>query len=217
MKNDMERFAYRHFLEDEILNPYILKWLILRTVETKDYSIISKICVSDTNSSKIHGYISFLKAVLIVNNINYDSLLNNKYSVDVLNELINIAVIEKLAPERNMPNHINEVNPSKNIRKIQNPYDLAKKAHQEEKNFEKAEELYLEAIKVNDKAPSAAADLFSLMLQRHEPQKALKYLEQYEPIMKKQTYQNLRKQLERILPDLTPVSQSLNNNQHQYL
>lgn len=72
----------------------------------------------------------------------------------------------------------------------------AKTANEKEKNAEKAERLYLEAIQKNDRPGSAAADLVRLMMHNHKLEKAAEYLERYgSKYMREKAYENVRKQL----------------------
>lgn len=79
----------------------------------------------------------------------------------------------------------------------------AKKAREQEKNLSKAESLYLEALQKNERPSAAAADLVSLMIQKHEISKAAEYLEQYgSRYMREEAYKNVRAQLIKMDPKL---------------
>ena len=73
--------------------------------------------------------------------------------------------------------------PSKHpIPKGSNPYAKAKREEFVYKNFEKAELLYLKAIKIGDRKVSAIKDLASLLNQRGRTQEAIDLLKKYKDL-----------------------------------
>ena len=108
-KDYMELFACRHLIDDSELNPYILKWLILRLIETDDYSIVSKINAAKVTPSKLQGYLAFIRAVLLANGIEYNSMLDYDNTKESLSELIHIFMKEDIGSGTRMVEHIPEI------------------------------------------------------------------------------------------------------------
>ena len=199
-KDYMELFACRHLIENEELNPYILKWLILRLIEKDDYSIVTKIDTNKTAPSKIAGYCAFIKAILLANGIDYDSMLDYENTRKSLSVLIDIFSKENIGSSFKMAEYIPEI--YEPIIPIEKPtsecptYMAAKKVREQEKKLAKAEKLYIEAIQKNERPGAAAADLVGLMMQRHDFSKAAEYLGQYgSKYMREEAYRNVRAQL----------------------
>ena len=199
----MELFACRHLVDDDELNSYILKWLALRIIKNKDYSILSEIAVSNQKTEKIHGYLALIKIVLLANNVNYNSSLDDISSKKTLAELLRLVNREIMGNGTTMIDHL----PNRNTRfetdkgpaSMWPTYIEAKKAREQEKNFIKAEKLYIEAIKENEKPEAATADLVGLMMQRRLFNRAAEYLKQYgSRYMSEEAYDNVKKQLIKI-------------------
>ena len=236
-KEDMELFACRNLICDKVLNPYILKWLISRMAEIDDYSIISKINVSEPEQSKIEGYSAFIKATLLSNGEDYNSVLNSA-TKEYLSELVHIFMGKNIGSGMKMVEHIHDdvqqsvdvsdeeqISESSVNRTTQfyrkndvsyagvldcPTYTAAKLAREQEKNLTKAEKLYVEAIKKNERPGSAAADLVGLMMQKRNFNKAAEYLGLYgSKYMREEAYRNLRLQLLDMNPKLaSKISQT---------
>lgn len=196
----MELFACRHLIDDGELNPYILRWLVLRLIETDDYSIVTKINVSKATVSKLHGYLAFIRVILLANGIEYNSMLDYDNTKESLSELIHIFMKENIGSGTKMVGHIPEI--KIHVTPIEKPtsecptFMTAKRAREQEKNLTKAEKLYIEAIQKNERPGAAAADLVGIMMQRHNYSKAAEYLGKYgSKYMREEAYKNVRAQL----------------------
>ena len=198
----MELFACRHLINDSTLNPYILKWLIQRMIESDDYSIISKIESKKATPSKLIGYLAIIKAVLLANGVAYNAMLDYDRSYEALSELLHIFMNEKIGSRLKMVKHIPLLEEKVMPVLIEKPtsecptYMAAKRAREQERNFLKAEKLYIEAIQKNERPGAAAADLVGLMMQKHHLSRAAEYLGQYgSKYMREEAYRNVRAQL----------------------
>lgn len=202
----MEYFACHHLIYNIKHNPYILKWLLNRMYVSNDYSVINRIHIIDT--FQIPTFIIFIKSCLLLNDIQYDKKLDNDESKSTLDFLIEYFLKIKTEFSQKMKNHfITKSIINKKKEDVVPPngyYFAAKKAREEDKDLIKAEELYLKAIKHNDRASAASADLVSLMIQRRNFQKAAQYLGQYgSKYMREEAYKNVKNQLSSNNSDLT--------------
>ena len=197
---NMEYFACRHFIEDTRLDAFIVKWLVERMIESDDYSVISRINSNNTFPEKTRGYIATLKAIFIANNIQHDTKHDLKDKKQELGELLHIFMQEIIGSGQKMKEYVQEPvilaepieKPTAECPKIK----AATQARQQEKNFDKAEQLYLEAIRENERPTTAAAELVGLMMQKRDLTKAAEYLVQYgSKYMREAAYKNVRAQL----------------------
>lgn len=212
--NDMEKFACRHLIYNNgKLNPYILKWLLTRMIENDDFSIINEINSNETNSQRLQGYISFVKAALTSKGINYGSESS-------LDGLINVFKKSNVGSQSKMSAYISKTQIPKMPQKVTQPknsvevsiYMQARKARDELGDFDEAERLFLTSIHKGEKTSSAVADLINLMFQIHDFKKALKYLNEYKQYLDSTKYENIRTSIFKADPNLRYGTQTENTS-----
>lgn len=213
----MEHFACHHLIDDANLNAYILKWLVERMIETDDFSVISKINADVIETYKVSECLAVVKASLIANNVAYDSSLDSEETRESLRELLRIFSAEIVVSGKRMLKYFSEVvapvvklpKPKKvyipkpvyiSKPRTENPTFMAAKRAREKKDFERAEKLFVEAIRKSERPDAAAAELVNLMFQEHDFEKAATYLGQYGKYMREAVYKNLQIQLARLNP-----------------
>lgn len=196
----MEMFASRHFVLDDDLNTYIVKWLIERMIATRDYSLLSFVNRHNATDKKLPGLLASLKAILLANGINYNSMLDYDATPDSLMELLSIFKQRNIESEVKLIKYIqlSKVKPVVDEKPASEykTYFAAKYAREQEMDFDKAEKLYIEAIMKNERPSAASADLVGLMMQKRNYYKASTYLGQYgSKFMREEAYKNLCAQL----------------------
>lgn len=203
-------FAARHFVLDKNSNAYIFKYVLEKMVEKDDFSLCGKITTKSITRSQLHAYHSFIRAVLLINNVEYNAMLDYDIteasledllrilkgkSIGSSNELMNCLPVEKII--------VKQQSTAQDTRSLDECpiFAAAEHARMDERNLSKAEQLYIKAIEANEKPGSAVANLYQILIQKRDFKKCAMYLGRYgSKYMREEAYANLKKQFLLIAP-----------------
>ena len=203
-------FAVRHFVLDKGANAYIYRYLLEKMVEMDDYSVISKVSTKAITSDKLQAYHTFMRAVLLSNNVEYNAMLDFDMTEASLEDLLRIFKGKSIGTKNEFINLISTEETSIELKTtLQDARSLeecpifaaAEQARMEEKNLVKAEKLYIRAIEANEKPGSAVANLYQILIQKREFKDCAMYLGRYgSKYMREEAYANLKKQFLSVAP-----------------
>ena len=87
-ENSQLVFACRHFVYDEELHPYIIKFLLKKMIEKNDYSLFEKISSEKIKKNKLEGLIASILIIFYFKNMEYNLTNNININDKTLNELL---------------------------------------------------------------------------------------------------------------------------------
>ena len=193
-------FACRHFITDSKLQPYIVYYLLHSMIANADYSLLTKLNVREATGGKVHGWLALVKGVLMSCDIEYPKALDEAVPSEALQQLLRLFYAQNIKTNTGMLGYLPAVHEQEKPT-VECPTYMKAREAREEKRFQEAEELFIEAIRRKERPGGAAADLVSLMMQRHLWNRAAKYLEQYGALyMREEAYENMKKQIAVVLP-----------------
>lgn len=205
-------FSVRHFIYDKNPSAFIYKYLLGIMIGTDDYSLCTKVTSKDLSSANLRAYHSFFRAILLANNISYNAMLDFDVTIDGLEDLLKIFKTNSIGTKNEL---ITLLQTKKDIVNAQvNSLDTrsmnecptfaaAEVARMEEKNYFKAEKLYIRAIERKEKPGSAVANLYQILVTQKRYKECAMYLGKYGyKYMREDAYNNLKKQLFIIAPQL---------------
>ena len=182
-------YACRHFIYDNELNPYIIKFLITEMIKQNDFSLISKINISDRSVNSLYGFLSCIIIILDYKSIQYDKFLFQEFNVNKLKEILS------LYSEKIIFNSNKEFLKFLFTEQKLTFYDEAKNA-KENNDFINAEKLYKKAIESNDKIDLSVLDLIDLYRNESKYEEAYDYLEFYgKKYMDNDRYKSIKEEL----------------------
>lgn len=199
-------FACRHFMKDSVLQPYIVYYLLRSMIAKMDYSLLTRLDTRKTTKDNLPGRLALLKGVLLFCDIEYPKELDEAASSEALQQLLRFFYEQDIKTDEGMlaylpVTHVPVADKQDKQEKQEKlaaecPTLMKARRAREEKRFQAAEKLFIEAIRRKERPRGAAADLVSLMMQRHLWSRAAEYLEQYGSLyMRKVAYENLKKQI----------------------
>lgn len=205
-------FAARHFVCDNKANAFIYKYLLEKMIETDDYSLCAEIKAKSNLSEKLHACHSFIRAILLANSIEYNTMLDFDITETALEDLLQIfkgkSIGTKTELLKYLPVEKAIAKPQTIVRDTRSLdecpiFAAAERARMDEKNLAKAEQLYIQAIQSNEKPGSAVANLYQILIQKRKFKTCAMYLGRYgSKYMREETYNNLKKQLISISPSM---------------
>jgi len=211
-EDGMLLFARRHFMKDFELQPYIVYYLLRSMIAKMDYSLLTKLDVRRATERNMPGWLALLKGVLLSCGVAYPKEFDEAASAEALNQLLPLFYAQNIKTNTGMLAYLPATGQQERPAVECPTYMEARKAR-EEKRFQEAEELFLEAIHKKERPGGAAADLVSLMMQQHLWSRAAKYLEQYGSLyMRKEAYENLKRQIVSTTPHNLKVSSQHEKN-----
>ena len=205
-------FAVRHFIIDKKANAFIYKFLLSKMMEMDDYSLCMKISLKNLTNEKMRAYHSFLRAVFIANEIEYNAMLDFDITENSLDDLLkifkgknignNVTLLELFPLEKVIVSQERIVQDNRSLEECPIFVD-AEHARMTEKNLYKAEKLYIKAIENNEKPGSAVANLYQLLVQKRRFKDCAMYLGRYgSKYMREEAYNNLKKQFFVVAPNM---------------
>ncbi|MEX5285139.1 ATP-binding protein [Selenomonas sputigena] len=193
-------FACRHFMNDSRLRPYIVYYLLRSMIANADYSLLTKLNVREATGGNVHGWLALLKGVLLSCGLAYPEETDGTASPEALQQLLRLFYAQNIKTNTGMLGYLPAVHKQEKPT-VECPTYMKAREAREEKRFQAAEDLFIEAIRRKERPGGAAADLVSLMMQRHLWDRAAKYLEQYGALyMREEAYENMKKQIAVVLP-----------------
>lgn len=193
-------FACRHFMNDFKLQPYIVYYLLCSMIANADYSLLTKLDVRRATERNMPGWLALLKGVLLSCGVAYPKEFDEAASAEALNQLLPLFYAQNIKTNTGMLAYLPATGQQERPAVECPTYMKARKAR-EEKRFQEAEKLFIEAIRRKERPSGAAADLVSLMMQRHLWDRAARYLEQYGALyMREEAYENMKKQIVSMTP-----------------
>ena len=165
-------YACRHFIYDKELNPYIVKFLISEMINQNDFSLISKINISNCSVDSLYVFLSSIIIILNYKGIGYNKDLFQKVDINKLQQILS------LYTEKIISNSDNGFLKFLIVEQKLEFYDDAKKA-EKDNDFLNAEIFYKQAIEENDKADLAVIDLINLYRKEDKYKEAYDYLEMH--------------------------------------
>ena len=192
-------FASNHLAFDNILNPYIIKYIAERMLKEKDFSLLSCMSERDTKSGSLQGWIALVRLILQGSGISSYSF-SEPTSWSTLEELLNIcsssvksessgffdlvkSKFEKLEAE------------AARVKAIESADDYFLEAvnASAEKKDDEAIELYLKAIESGHRVGSAATNLALLYSKNGRHNDALQVLSSNRSEIEPDKYDNTLK------------------------
>lgn len=193
-------FACRHFMNDFKLQPYIVYYLLCSMIANADYSLLTKLDVRRATERNMPGWLALLKGILLSCGVAYPKEFDEAASAEALNQLLPLFYAQNIKTNTGMLAYLPATGQQERPAVECPTYMKARKAR-EEKRFQEAEKLFIEAIRRKERPSGAAADLVSLMMQRHLWDRAARYLEQYGALyMREEAYENMKKQIVSMTP-----------------
>lgn len=204
-KEQMLIFAARHFVFDKNPNASIYSYVLNEMIQHDDYSLLSRINIKDVSSECLRAYHSALRLVFLANNVEYNGMLDFDVTLDSLNDLMKIYKGKNIGSKSEflslLPKEVaveSKAAAQKDTRSLEEcpTFAAAEQARMVEKDLVKAEKLYTEAIKKGEKAGSAVANLYQILIQQDRYYECAVTLGKYgAKYMRGEAYANLRKQL----------------------
>lgn len=201
-------FAARHFVFAQNPNAYIYQYMLGKMIERDDYSLCSKISVKSISSRQLQAYHAFLRAVLLANNVEYNGMIDFDITQSSLEDLLRILKEKSIGTQNEF---IKYLPVEKTVAKPQNQRSLAEcpifaeaeRVRMYEKDYDRAEELYIQAIHANEKPGSAVGNLYRLLMKKKKYKDCAMYLGRYgSKYMREEAYNNLKKELLKSAPSL---------------
>lgn len=213
---DMMKFATLELFYNKKPNNYLIKYLLIKVIENQDFSFINKIKDIPLTESNINCIYTFIRGLLISQNVNYNADFDKDISEQNLKGLTSLltsisfkSVKNQLATYLRQPKQIQEksvLEPAipKSISHTLADSPLFAQAEKKriEGNLDKAKELYIKAINEGQKPGSAVANLYQIFMKNKEYDECAKYLGKYgSKFMRSDAYANLIRQFRSVCPD----------------